>query len=98
MWDLIAQAAAAGELDLPREDLLFFSTPHEREISVNSTRVTGVLGIDVWDLTYAEWRSRRQMRQITAFLRRYVPGFAQTYVVQSGVNVGVRETRRIVGD
>ncbi|HXH13033.1 MAG TPA: FAD-dependent oxidoreductase [Alphaproteobacteria bacterium] len=98
LWDLIAQATAAGELDLPREDLLFFSTPHEREISVNSTRVTGVLGIDVWDLTYAEWRSRRQMRQIAAFLRRYVPGFAQTYVVQSGVNVGVRETRRIVGD
>jgi hypothetical protein len=98
LWDLIAQATAAGELDLPREDVLLFSTLHEREVSVNSTRVTGVLGVDVWDLTYAEWQSRRQMRQITAFLRRYVPGFAQTYVVQSGVNIGVRETRRIIGD
>jgi len=98
LWDLIEKATAAGELDLPREDLLFFSTPQEREVSVNSTRVTGVLGINVWDLTYAEWQSRRQMRQIAAFLRRYVPGFAQAYVVQSGVNIGVRETRRIVGD
>jgi hypothetical protein len=77
---------------------LFFGTPREHELSVNSTRVTGVLGTDVWDLTYAEWQSRRQMRQIAAFLRRYVPGFEHSYIVQSGVNIGVRETRRIIGE
>jgi hypothetical protein len=60
--------------------------------------VTRVLGTDVWDLSYAEWMSRRQMRQIAEFLRRYVPGFEKSYVMQSGVNVGVRETRRIRGD
>ena len=78
LWDLIAQATAAGELELPREDLLFFATPHDREVSVNSTRVTGALGTSVFDLTRAEWESRRQMRQIVAFLRRYVPGFDQS--------------------
>jgi hypothetical protein len=98
LWDLIRQATAAGELQLSREDLLFFATPHEREVSVNSTRVTKVLGTDVWNLSYAEWESRRQMRQIAAFLRRYVPGFEKAYVVQSGVHIGVRETRRILGD
>jgi len=98
LWDLIRQAAAAGELDLPREDILFFGTPHEREVSVNSTRVTGALGTSVWDLTRAEWTARRQMRQIVAFLRRYVPGFEQAYVAQSGVTIGVRESRRILGE
>ena len=92
LWDLIRKATESGELQLSREDMLFFATPHEKEISVNSTRVTNVLGTDVWDLSYAEWESRRQMRQIAAFLRRYVPGFEKSYVVQSGVNIGVRET------
>ena len=98
LWDLVREATQAGELRLPREDILFFATPHEEEVSVNSTRVTRVLGTDVWDLSFAEWASRRQMRQIAEFLRRYVPGFEESYVAQSGVQVGVRETRRILGD
>lgn len=98
LWDLIRKATEAGELDLPREDILFFATPHEREVAVNSTRVTGVRAIDVWDLTYAEWQSHMQMRQIAAFLRRRVPGFKHSYIAQSGVHTGVRETRRIAGE
>lgn len=98
LWDLVKKATAAGELELPREDMLFFATPHDQEVSVNCTRVTRTLGTDVWDLTYAEWQSRRQMRQIVAFFRKYVPGFEKAHAVQSGVNVGVRETRRIIGD
>jgi hypothetical protein len=97
LWDLIREAEAAGELDLPREELLFFATPHEREVSVNSTRVSGI-GTDVWELTKAEWISRRQMRQIGEFLRNRVPGFADSYIAQSGTTISVRETRRIVGE
>jgi hypothetical protein len=98
LWALVRRATEEGNLDLPREDMLFFATPHDNEVSVNSTRVTRVLGTDVWDLSYAEWCSRRQMRQIAAFLRRYVPGFEDSSVVQSGVQIGVRETRRVLGE
>ena len=98
LWDLVQQASANEELDLAREDILFFATPHPREVSVNSTRVTRVLGTDVWDWSLAEWESRRQMNQLVRFLRRYVPGFEESYAVQSGVHAGVRETRRIVGE
>lgn len=98
LWDLIRRATEAGELDLAREDLLFFATPHEKEVSVNSTRVLKVRGTDVWDLTDAERQSRRQMRQIETFLRRYVPGFEEAYLLQSGSQIGVRETRRIMGE
>ncbi len=98
LWELISRAQKAGELDLTREDILFFATPHQGEVSVNSTRIMKVLGTDVWDLTYAEWEGRRQVAQIASFLKRHVPGFEQSYAVQSGVQVGVRESRRITGD
>jgi hypothetical protein len=98
LWDLVDEATDAGDLDLPREDILFFGTAHPREVAVNSTRVTHALGIDVWDLTRAEAVSRRQMDQVARFLQDYVPGFASAYVAQSGVQVGVRETRRVLGE
>jgi hypothetical protein len=97
LWDLVRAATESGELDLPREDILMFATPHADEVSVNSTRVTGVLGTSVWDLTRAELVAHEQLRQIVGFLRERVPGFEASYLVQSGMQVGVRETRRITG-
>jgi len=97
LWDLIDEAARNGDLDLKREDILFFGSVREGEITVNSTRVR-VLGTDVWDLTGAEREGRRQMEQIAAFLKKYVPGFAKSYVAQSGTAIAVRETRRITGE
>ncbi|MCW2245622.1 glycine/D-amino acid oxidase-like deaminating enzyme [Azospirillum fermentarium] len=97
LWDLVSKATGAGDLTLPREDILFFATTHPGEVALNCTRVTGVLGTDVWDLTRAEWESHRQMAQIAAFMKKYVPGFADAHLCQSGVQVGVRETRRIRG-
>ncbi|MCU1378455.1 MAG: dependent oxidoreductase [Acidimicrobiales bacterium] len=97
LWELIERAQAAGQLHLEREDILFFATPHEHEVSVNSTRVPA-LGTSVWDLTRAERAARNQLREIERFLRTSVPGFERSYNIQSGVQIGVRETRRVLGD
>ncbi len=98
LWSLIEKATAEGKLKLPREDLLMFATPHPEEVSVNSTRVINRLATDVFDLTSAEWESRYQADQVSEFLRNYVPGFESSYMVQTGVQVGIREGRRILGE
>ena len=36
LWDLIRQATEAEELELAREDILFFGTPHKREIALTA--------------------------------------------------------------
>lgn len=97
LWSLIEQATRAGDLHLPREDILMFASNHPSEVSVNCTRVGG-LGIDVWDVTRAEIETRKQAFQVSEFLRRYVPGFQRSYMSQTAPQVGIRETRRIVGD
>ncbi len=97
LWSLIAKASSEGRLSLPREDILMFGTTREGWVSVNSTRIVRRYGADVLDLTAAEVEGRRQMAQIVSFLRDYVPGFEGAYLCQSGSEVGVRETRRVVG-
>ncbi len=95
--ELVREATLRGDLELHREDILMFGTPNEGEVLINSTRVIGVFGTDVRDLTAAEVEGRRQMTMIATFLRKYVPGFQDAYVVQSGSVIGVRGTRRISG-
>ena len=49
------------------------------------------------DLSDAEIEGRRQMRQIIAFLRKDVPGFANATIRSVACVVGIRESRRIIG-
>ena len=65
---------------------------------MNMTRATKVDAANAWQLTNAEITLRRQMMELLAFFRRHIPGFEQTYIVTSGLQAGVRESRRIVGD
>ena len=96
--DLMHEAVLKGELDISRENLLFFGAIHEGHVLVNSTRVLGSLGTDVWDLTRAELEGRRQVAQLTNFFRKYVPGFEKAYVEQTGILTCTRESRRIIGE
>lgn len=98
LQDLIKKAKQFGDLNIPRESILLFGTPREDEVSVNGTRIIHVLGTDVFDLTFAEWKGRKQVAELARFLKQYVPGFRGAYLVQSGDIVSVRESRRIIGD
>ena len=98
LYEFIAKATREGQLNLSREDILFFGTPYDDEVNVNSTRVTRVSGTDVWDLSRAEYEGRLQAQQVAGFLKRYVPGFENTHIVQTGTTIGVRESRRILGE
>ncbi len=97
LWDLVAESKRAGELALPRNEVLMFASVRPAEVWVNATRILGVLGTDVFDLTSGECEGREQARRVAAFLRKRVPGFAASYIVQTG-QVGIRETRRVTGE
>src|SRR5258705_12160407 len=70
LWELVREASAAGGLALAREDILFFRTPHEPELSVNSTRGTRARGTRVWDLTPAEVHGPPRQKQNAAVPRQ----------------------------
>src|SRR5258708_30728467 len=54
-------------------------------------------GTNVEDLTYPEIEGRRQVQLYPRFLRAMVTGFEESYIQEIAPQVGIRETRRIVG-
>jgi hypothetical protein len=52
--------------------------------------------IDPEDFTEAEILGRRQVREYARFLRREVPGCADAFVVDTGGEAGIRQTRSIL--
>lgn len=91
------EAKAAGKIRCPRENLLWFNTTIADVVHFNTTRVVKVDGTNAADLTQAEIESRRQAWEIAGWLQREVPGFERAYISATGPQVGVRETRRIMG-
>ncbi len=94
----VAEAKLKNELNMGRDTVLLQSTMREGTIVFNSTRVGKLRGTDADDFTKAEIEGRRQAMSLAAFMKKYVPGFANAYVSSTGVQIGVRESRHIVGD
>jgi hypothetical protein len=95
---LFARDKAAGLLTNPRENVLWFDTPHPDQVHFNTTRLLKFLGTSRDDLTAAEIEGRRQMMETVNWLVRTVPGFERSYLLMAAPQVGVRETRRILGE
>ncbi|MFC1234170.1 FAD-dependent oxidoreductase [Vibrio sp. F74] len=100
--DKILSANQSDEYDLPRHKIWIFPTTRPNELMVNATRLAGQDGrvlnvIDPADFTEAEIFGRRQVRSYTKFLKNFVPGCEDAFVVDTGVEVGIRQTRSIVG-
>jgi hypothetical protein len=95
---LVSEGQASGELTVQRDRLGIETGPVPGVVTINATRVHGIDGTDPDALSRAEVETQRQMFEIFRFLRRRVPGFANARLLGSSYQVGVRETRHILGD
>ncbi|AQS55773.1 FAD-dependent oxidoreductase [Novibacillus thermophilus] len=86
-----------AKLPINRDQVLFFIGPAEDEVLVNCTRVQGYDGTNVHDLSNAEYEGRKQVLMVADFLTQHVPGFEHAAVTTVGTQIGIRETRRIIG-
>jgi len=91
---------AIAEKRLPEEiQYIFFTTlPDSGEGSFNTSNILGIDGSTSEDLTKAELIGRNQVYQIVKLLQEEIPGFEKAILLETAVQVGVRETRRAIGD
>ncbi len=89
------KAKALGEVTVPREDVLAAAMPKPGQWQFNATRLLGYDGTKLRDVSAATTEARRQVAQITTFMRNHIPGFEKAIVAETAAHIGVRETRRV---
>jgi hypothetical protein len=97
MLQIKLQDARDKGLCLPRIHGAILSTVPFGMVSANITSIAGLSGIDARQLTQAELEGRRQVFEYLRFLREYQSGFENSELASIATQVGVRETRRILG-
>ena len=87
-----------GKIRNPREDVLMFFHPVKNVVHFNTTRVIKLNPVDPFDLTKAEMEAREQMLEMFEMLKNNIPGFENADITMSGPQIGVRESRMIIGE
>jgi len=98
LWALMREARDSGRYALTRVEGSVHRTPHEGVMMALMTRVRKVDATDADQLSAAEREGRRQAGEYFRFLRERVPGYERAVLLSTSPAIGVRESRRIVGE
>lgn len=93
----VMEKAREAGYKLPVERTILITGLREGEVWVNMSRINGVDGTNPESLTYGEIEGRKQVEEIQRYLQEYVPGFENSHFTKMAPFLGIRETRRIVG-
>lgn len=93
----LEQARQDGVITVKNKALLCFETNTPGQLIVNMTHMYGMDATDAFDLTRAEMEGRKQAHEIFRALKTYIPGFENAHMIQTGPNIGIRESYRIEG-
>lgn len=87
-----------GKIANPREDVLMFRNLGKGVVHFNSTRIVKLNPVDPVDLSKAEVEARKQMIELYEFMRDNFASFKESTLSYSAVSIGVRESRKLVGE
>jgi hypothetical protein len=94
----VQRAQEEGDLPPGRKEVSGFAWISSSIVGVNFGHIFNINGTSAEDLSLGAIKGRKLVEQQVLFLRKYVPGFKDVHLVHSGDQIGIRETRRIVGD
>ncbi len=100
---LMDAAEQAGTHRFPRKKPIVRPQRNPLEWRANLTQLSNpdgsaVDGTDVDQLTHGELQGRQQALDAFTFIRDHAPGFGDSYIVDLAPQIGIRETRRIIGE
>ena len=93
-----ARAIADGAFPEGETKVAGISFPYPGVAVLNFGHIYGIDPLNAASLTRAEVEGRKMLPELLRFLRNYVPGAENAVIVSSGPAVGIRESRRVMGD
>ena len=91
------QALAKQHIPYPAGHILTYRTTLPGVVTCNMTNALDIDGTNAQDLTKATLTCRKQMDAIIKYLRKFVPGYENCFIISSASLIGVRETRHFKG-
>ena len=96
--DYCARCARQGLLPEQLAAVRLHRTTHPGQRQVNTTQRNGIDATCVRALYSSELELRRQIDILVHFFRENLPGYEKCRCIASGATLGVRETRRVMGE
>ena len=94
----IEELRAKGDWDFPYEIFITVQLTVKGTLMVNTTRICDVDGTDGRSVSRGMMRGRSEVHRLFTLMKRHFPGFENARIKLVAPVLGVRETRRIVGD
>jgi hypothetical protein len=96
--EIIKALQKTGEWTFPYDIFITVQLHEKGTLMVNTTRICDVDGTDGRSLSRGMMQGRGEMEELFGVMRKHFPGFARAGIKMVAPVLGVRETRRIVGD
>ena len=86
-----------GAITNPRENMLIMGEVSKGVLHFNTTRIVKHNPVDPTELSRAEMEARKQVLELYNFLRQNSEAFRESAIVSVAQNIGVRESRKLLG-
>jgi hypothetical protein len=95
---IVREARQRNAFPISREWINIYREPEPGVWRANVSRLHDIDGTNPEDLTRAEVEGRRQVLAIVEFMRAHCPGLERAKLLEMAAQVGIRETRHILGE
>ncbi|HOP11215.1 MAG TPA: FAD-dependent oxidoreductase [Oscillospiraceae bacterium] len=95
---LILSLREKGEWDFPYEIFCSSQITEPDTFFINTIRQVGIDGTDADSMTAGMTDGRQEIKKLFGLMKKYFPGFENSRLKTVAPVIGIRETRRIVGD
>jgi hypothetical protein len=91
---------ARGEMEPFQNQIMGFwhNSVRPDQVGINFTHVIAIDSTKAEELTAATIEGRRQVQHCVQVFRQHIPGFQDGYLIDTAATIGLRESRRLLGD